>query len=69
MKQIENLTPIEIREAGWEALKAHLGLAGAVKFLTQYEKGEGNYTKLRRDLFRGETVESLINKMEKEGKI
>jgi len=69
MKQIENLTPIEIREAGWEALKANLGLAGAVKFLIQYEKGEGNYTKMRRDLFKGETVESLTNKMKKEGKI
>jgi hypothetical protein len=33
----------------------------------QYEKGEGDYTKLRRELFKDETVESLIDKMRKEG--
>jgi hypothetical protein len=35
----------------------------------QYEKGEGDYTKLRRELFKEETVESLLYGMKKEGKI
>jgi hypothetical protein len=69
MSQILNLTPIEIREAGWEVLKTHLGLVGALKFLLQYEKGEGNYTELRRELFKEDTVESLIDRMKKEGRI
>ena len=60
-----HLTPIEIQKAGWNALKKELGIVGALRFLLQYEKGEGDYTKLRRRLFRGETVESLIEKMKK----
>lgn len=68
MRQITNLTPMEIQKAGWEALKKQLGLVGALRFLLQYEKGEGDYTKLRKELFKDETVESLIDKMKKEGK-
>lgn len=68
-EQISNMTPMEIQKAGWEALKKQLGLVGALRFLLQYEKGEGDYTKLRKELFKDETVESLIDKMKKEGKI
>jgi len=69
MNQIMDLTPVEIQKAGWEALKKQLGLVGALRFLLQDEKGEGNYTELRRELFKDETVESLIDRMRKEGKI
>jgi len=55
-----DMTPIEIQKAGWKALREKLGLVGALRFLLQYEKGQGDYTKLRRDLFKGETVETLI---------
>ena len=67
MSQIRDLTPVEIQKAGWEALKKQLGLVGALRFLLQYEKGERDYTELRRELFKDETVESLINKMKKQG--
>lgn len=56
-------TPAEIRKRGWEALKARLGIAGALKFILQYERGEGDYAELRRQLYRGETVDSLLEKM------
>jgi hypothetical protein len=69
MSQTSNLTPIEIQRAGWNALKKQLGLVGALRFLLQYEKGEGDYTKLRRKIFKDETVERLIVKMKKERKI
>jgi len=69
MSQITDLTPVEIQKAGWEALKKKLGLVGALRFLLQYEKGEGDYTELRRELFKDETVESLMDRMRKEGKI
>ena len=52
MSQITNLTPVEIQKAGWKALKKQLGLVGALRFILQYEKGEGDYTKLRRKLFK-----------------
>jgi len=69
MRKTLDLTPIEIQKAGWEALKKQLGLVGALRFLLQYERGEGDYTKLRKELFKDETVESIINRMKKEGKI
>ena len=60
-----HLTPVEIQKAGWDALKKELGVTGALRFLLQYERGEGDYTKLRRKLFKGETVESLVYKVKK----
>ena len=69
MSQVMNLTPVEIQKAGWGALKKQLGLVGALRFLLQYEKGEGDYTAVRRELFKNETVESVISRMKKEGKI
>lgn len=69
MSEPLDLTPIELQRAGWEALKKQLGVVGALRFLLQYERGEGNYTKLRRELFKDETVKSLIDRMKREGKI
>ncbi|MBS3919559.1 MAG: hypothetical protein KG012_11820 [Deltaproteobacteria bacterium] len=69
MSEISNLTPIEIQRAGWNALRKQLGFVGALRFLLQYEKGEGDYTKLRRKMFKGETADTLIHKMRKERKI
>jgi hypothetical protein len=69
MSQILHRTPVEIQRAGWEALKKQLGVTGALKFLLQYEKGEGDYTKLRRKFYKGKTVKDLMNEMQKERKI
>jgi hypothetical protein len=69
MSEITQLTPVEIQKAGWEALKKQLGIVGALRFLLQYEKGEGDYTKLRRRFFKNKTVKSLIQEMKKERKI
>jgi hypothetical protein len=69
MSQTLHRTPAEIQRAGWEALKKQLGVAGALKFLLHYEKGEADYTKLRRKIFKGKTVKSLISEIRKEKKI
>ena len=69
MSRILHRTPVEIQRAGWGALKKQLGLPGALRFLLQYEKGEGDYTKLRKKYFKGKTVKSLINGMRKERNI
>ena len=36
---------VEIRRAGLQALKEALGPVGMVKFIQQYDKGCGDYTK------------------------
>jgi len=69
MSRTTGLTPVELRRAGWKVLKEHLGIAAALKFLLQYEKREGDYTEIRRELFKDKTVESLIKRMERGGKI
>jgi hypothetical protein len=42
--------PVELRRRGFEALVQALGWVNAVRFLRQYEVGEGNYA-LDRDTF------------------
>ena len=57
---LKELTPVEIRRAGWEALKEKLGPASAMKFILDYDRGEGNYTKLRKEMFSGKTVFIIV---------
>lgn len=61
------LTPAEIRRAGWEALKEKLGPASAMKFILDFERGEGNYSELRKEIFGGKTVNAIIQDMKEKG--
>ena len=60
-----DLTPPEIRKVGWQALKSQLGVARSLKFLLEYNKGEGNYTESRKEIFQGQTVDDILADMEK----
>jgi hypothetical protein len=62
-----SLTPAEIRKEGWEALTSKLGVAKSLRFLLEYEKGQGNYTELRKELYAGKTVQEVLEDMAKEG--
>ena len=42
--------PVELRRRGFEALVQALGWVNAVRFLRQYEVGQGDYTR-DRDVF------------------
>jgi len=61
------LTPVEIRRAGWEALKEKLGPASAMKFILDFDRGEGNYSELRKEIFGGKTVNAIIQDMKGKG--
>lgn len=63
MNRLNELTPARVRRAGWEALREKLGPAGALKFILDYDSGEGNYTELRRKIFQGKTVKNIIQDM------
>lgn len=41
------LSPVELRRQGFAALVKALGWVNAVRFLQQYEMGEGDYTQER----------------------
>lgn len=65
MKSSFVLTDSEIRKLGWEALVKNMGLANATRFILQYEKGEGDYTKERQKIFKKKTVKEIISDIEK----
>jgi len=63
---LNELTPAEIRRAGWDALREKLGPASALKFILDYDRGEGSYTELRKKIFKGKTVNNIIQDMKKD---
>jgi hypothetical protein len=54
-----------IREIGLEALTKALGPVGMVRFLQQFESGEGDYTKNREKWLRGIGVESILKEIKR----
>ncbi len=64
---LNGLTPAEVRRAGWEALTEKLGPTSALKFILDYDRGKGNYTELRKKIFKGKIVKDIIEDMKKEG--
>lgn len=65
MKTTE-LTDGEVRKLGWEALCRELGIVGAARFMRQMERGTGNWTEERRELFKEETVDSIVRSIREE---
>ena len=59
------LTLEEIRTRGLEALSRELGPVGLVRFLQQFETGQGNYTAERYQWLGTPTVQELAEKIEK----
>ncbi len=53
----------ELRKAGIEALKKELGVTDMIRFLQMFEKGEGDYTKERKEWLEELTVEEIIEEI------
>lgn len=49
-KEKLKLTPLELREKGYQALVSQLGQVDAVRFLQQVGWGSGDYTQERREV-------------------
>jgi len=64
---LNELSPAEVRRMGWQALREKLGSATALKFILNYDRGKGDYTELRKKIFKGKTVKDIIEDMKKEG--
>lgn len=65
-KTVFHLPEKEIRKEGWKALVKRLGVAGATRFLLEYQAGKSNYVKERKKLFLGKTVRELGEEILKE---
>ena len=55
----ETLNPAELRAAGYKALAAALGPLGMARFLLQFEQGNGNYTRERREWLNDKSVQTV----------
>jgi hypothetical protein len=53
----------EIRKLGMEALIRELGVVGAIRFLQQFEVGEGDFTKQRQAWVGKSTVAELAERI------
>jgi hypothetical protein len=53
----------QIREVGLEALTKALGPVGMVRFLQQFERGAGDYTKNREKWLRGISLQSILKEI------
>ena len=56
-------TPHEIETRGFDVLVKHLGPGGAVQFVTQYERGSGDYVQERKRILKGVTLETLRRRL------
>lgn len=62
---VNTMSPDEIRIAGFRALEKELGPVGMVRFLQQYDLGEGDYTKERKKLLESYSgVDEIIEEIE-----
>ena len=53
------MTPLELREKGYEILVTHLGQVDTIRFLQQMGWGHGDYTKEREETLNTVTREEL----------
>lgn len=58
-----SLSNREIRQEGWAALTERLGVAGAMRFMMQYDAGHGDYTVERHALFADLDLDRAIQAM------
>lgn len=59
--------PVELRRRGFSALVETLGWVNAVRFIQQYEKGQGDYTREREQLLPAWDAETLVSKALEKG--
>lgn len=60
MIQPSSMTPLELRQRGLRLLADGLGAVGMVRFLHQFELGEGDYSKQRHDLLADVTLGDVM---------
>ncbi len=49
----------EVRTKGYKALFDALGPLGMLQFLQQFDKGSGDYTKERKEIFKNKTLDGI----------
>lgn len=68
MKSIEKKSDHQIKLLGLQAVKRELGVMGFIRFIQQFEMGEGNYTEDRRIWQSKYTVKTIADEIKKRRK-
>lgn len=58
------MTEADGQEAGFKALLEALGPVNAIRFLWQFDKGRGDYTKERHDWLKDLTIDDIMKDIE-----
>lgn len=64
MSALSYKTDYEIQEKAFHLLHQQLGISNLIRFMQQYDKGYGNYTKDRDGWQEKYTVDSLFDEIE-----
>ncbi|NEQ19922.1 MAG: hypothetical protein F6K28_11310 [Microcoleus sp. SIO2G3] len=65
MTDVSNFTQAQLQQMGLEALAKSLGPVGMLRFIQQFEKGSGDYTRDRNQILGDITDEEIITSIEK----
>ncbi|MBP7652291.1 hypothetical protein KA977_02645 [Candidatus Dependentiae bacterium] len=57
------LTQNEIKRQGFNALQKNLGISGFIKFIQQFDLGDGDYTKERKKIVKKKTVVEIVKEI------
>ncbi len=60
MKDINKLTPYEVRNLCYSAIVKELGIVGLLKFNQQYTIGKGDYTIERKELLKDYSIDKIV---------
>ncbi|HET8796604.1 MAG TPA: hypothetical protein VFO89_02890 [Thermoanaerobaculia bacterium] len=68
MSKSASMSAYQIRLEGWKVLTERLGPAGAMRFMMQYDPGQGDYTKERQEIFADLDLEELLATVKRQEK-
>ncbi|NJO16113.1 MAG: hypothetical protein HC877_10270 [Thioploca sp.] len=63
MEEMKPMSLNEIRQTGLRALSHELGTVKMIRFLQQFNLGEGDYSIQRHQWFKNQSLEKLIEKL------
>jgi hypothetical protein len=58
-----NATLNEINREAFDLLYKEFGICKTLRFISQFTLGKGDYTKWKEDIYKGKTVDDLVNKI------
>jgi hypothetical protein len=64
MLNTQTMTPQQIREEGMKALSRELGIVGMIRFMQQFEMGQGNYSNDRHQWLDQYSVDDIVRMVE-----